>query len=289
MKTLTLALALLLTGCSAERSSPSQALESVQPKPASQVAPEASQVLPAAVRMVIRTAEMSIVVDNAADYLSSVVRVVEAQGGYITGTRQWRDNGQLRASATLRVPAEKLTVVLEEIRKGAIRVSSESVTGQDVSEEYADLGAQLTNLRVTENELRQLLTTVRERTQKASEVLEVYKELSHVRGEIERLQGRVDYLKQMTAMSTINLEIIPDQLSQPIIEPGWRPLAIARDAVRSLVVALKVLGVILIWLVIFVLPLLAFFSILVLLAGKLWKAIAERRRRRAPSAPSQAR
>jgi len=113
-------------------------------------------------------------------------------------------------------------------------------------------------------------------------------ELLHVRGEIERLQGRVDYLKQMTAMSTINLEIIPDQLSQPIIEPGWSPLAIARDAVRSLVVALKVLGVILIWLVIFMLPLIALFSILVLLAGKLWKPIAERRRRRAPSAPSQA-
>ena len=162
---------------------------------------------------------------------------------------------------------------LQEIKKGAVRVSSESVTGQDVSEEYADLGAQLANLHATETELRQLLTTVRERTQKASEVLEVYKELSKVRGDIDRLQGRVDFLKQMTAMSTINVDLIPDQLSEPFIEPGWRPIAIAKTAARSLVAALKWLGMILIWLVVFALPLGLFLAALAFLGRMLWTPV----------------
>jgi hypothetical protein len=215
----------------------------------------APQTVPAAVRMVIRTANLTLVVDNADASLSRVVAIVETLGGYVAETRQWRENDQLRSSATLRVPAEKLGGALAEIRKQAIRVNGETITGQDVSEEYADLGAQLTNLRATEVELRQLLTAVRERTQKAADVLDVHRELSKVRGDIDRLQGRVDYLKQMTAMSTIKVDLIPDQLFQPIVEAGWRPVAIAKDAARTLVAGLEGLGTILIFLIIVALPL----------------------------------
>jgi hypothetical protein len=235
--------------------------------------------------MVIRTAAMSLVVENAAEHLSRAVAAIEMRGGYVADTRQWRENGQLRATATFRVPAENLSAALDEIRKGAIRVSSESINGQDVSEEYADLTARMTNLRATETELRQLLTTVRERTQKASEILEVHNELSRIRGEIERLQGRMDYLRKMTAMSTINLELIPDVLSEPIVEPGWRPMAIARTAMRALINALKGLGGILIWIVIFVLPLAILFGILITILLWIWRSLIRWRNRHTPPMP----
>ena len=251
----------------------------------SAVAEAAPQIVPAAVRMVIRTANMILVVDNAAEYLSKVVAIVEGQGGYVADTRQWREDGQLRATATLRIPAGNLTPALQAIRKDAVRVSEESVSGQDVSEEYADLGAQLTNLRATESELRQLLTSVRERTQKASEVLEVYKELSRIRGDIDRLQGRVDFIKQMTAMSTINVELVPDKLSEPIVEPGWRPVAIAKAAARNFVAVLKGLGAVLIWAIVFALPLALVFGLFVFLGKKLWKPVNQWRRRRVPQPP----
>src|SRR5262249_32708522 len=165
-------------------------------------------------------------------------------------------------------------------------VSNEGITGQDVSEEYADLGAQLTNLHAAETELRQLLTTVRERTQKAADVLEVYKELSRTRGEIDRLQGRVDYLKQMTAMSTINVELTPDQLSQPLLESSWRPYAIAKAAGRSLVSTLKGLGTVLIWLVVYGVPLIVVLTVLAFCGKKLWEPIGRWRRQPQPSPPA---
>lgn len=124
--------------------------------------------------MVIRTANLTLIVDNAGDSLSRIVEIVERQGGYVAETRQCRENDRLRSRATLRVPAERMDDALSEIRKQAIRVNDETISGQDVSEEYVDLGAQLTNLRATEAELRQLLTTVRERTQKAADVLDVH-------------------------------------------------------------------------------------------------------------------
>jgi Domain of unknown function (DUF4349) len=115
----------------------------------------------------------------------------------------------------------------------------------------------------------------------------VYKELSRIRGDIDRLQGRVNYLKQMTAMSTINVELTPDRLSQPLLESSWRPLAIATAAGRSLVSALKWLGTILIWLIVFGVPLTVVLAVLGLVGKRLWEPIARWRRREAQtSTPS---
>jgi hypothetical protein len=236
-------------------------------------------------RMVIRTANLSLVVENAAASLTRAAGVVERRHGYVAETKQWLEDGQVRASAILRIPADQLAPALDEIRKEAIRVSNEGITGQDVSAEYADLDAQLTNMHAAEAELRQLLTTVRERTQKASEVLDVYRELSKIRSDIDRLQGRVNYLKQMTAMSTINLELTPDQLSQPLVESSWRPLAIATAAGRSLVSALKWLGTVLIWLVVFGIPLIVVLVVLGFCGKKLWEPIGRWRSHR--SQPSR--
>src|SRR4029077_8027881 len=111
----------------------------------------------------------------------------------------------------------------------ALRVENQAITGQDVSEDFSDLGAQLKNLQGAETELRELLTTIRKRTEKASEVMEVYNEITRVRGDIERIQGRMQYLSQMTALSTITLELTPDVLAAPVVEPGWRPLATVRS------------------------------------------------------------
>jgi hypothetical protein len=223
--------------------------------------------------MIVRTATLSLVVGDAADSLQAAIAVVERYGGYVGETRQWRENGQVRTAATLRIPAEKLFEALPEIRKGAIRVESESVTGQDVSEEFSDLSAQLTNLQATEVELRQLLSTVRQRTQKASDILEVYDKLANIRGDIDRIQGKMTFLKQQTAMSTIKLELIPDALSRPIAEPGWRPLAIAKTAARELVNALKGLASLVIWICVFLLPIALILATVALSVRLVWRRI----------------
>jgi hypothetical protein len=117
------------------------------------------------------------------------------------------------------------------------------------------------------------LKTVRERTQKASEIMEVYSELTKVRGEIETTQGRIQYLAQMTALSTVTLELVPDVLAAPVVEPGWQPVATIKSASRTLVNSLK--GVIdaLIWVVLYILPLGLIFVALGLLVRWVWRRL----------------
>src|SRR4051812_25306491 len=53
-------------------------------------------------RMIIRNANMSLVVRDAADVLQKVTALVDAKGGYVADTRQWKEREQVRASASLR-------------------------------------------------------------------------------------------------------------------------------------------------------------------------------------------
>jgi hypothetical protein len=241
-------------------------------------APALSQGVPVRLptRMIIRTATITVIVKDAEQALRNIATAVEARGGYVGETKQWRENEQIRATATIRVPAAALSAALTDIRRQAIRVESESLSGQDISEEYSDLNAQLVNAQAAEKELRELLTTVRQRSQKAADILEVYTELTKVRGEIERLRGRINFLSQNVALSTINIELVPDVLAKPVVEPGWQPVAIFRDAVRALVGTFKWLAGALIWFVVYLLPIGLLFVLVFLVFRRLW--IAARRK-----------
>ena len=231
-------------------------------------------------RMIIRTADLSVVVTDAAQAQQSVTDTVTALGGYIADSSAWREGEQLRARMTVRVPAEKLDALLAAIKGSAVRVQQENVKGQDVTEEFTDLSAQLTNLEATEKELRELLTEVREKTQKAEDVLAVHRELTTIRGQIEQLKGRMQYLSTMTAMATANVELIPDVLAKPVVEPGWRPLETLKNAGRALVNTLKGLVDALIWIVVAVAPVLILIAIPIVLIVLLIRWLRRRSKRR---------
>lgn len=205
-------------------------------------------------RMIVRTVNLSLVVTSTETALEAISGLATATGGYVSDSKTWRQNEQLRGTVKLRIPADRLDSTLAAIKKLAVRVEAESLGGQDVTEEYSDLNAQLVNLEATEKELRELLSEVRQRTQKAEDILQVYRELTTIRGEIERVKGRMQYLSNLTALATITVELIPDALARPVVEPGWRPLETLRNASRALVNALKGLVDVLIYLVILVLP-----------------------------------
>ncbi len=230
-------------------------------------------------RMIIRTADLSMVVADTEPTLKSITALVASAGGYVADSKAWRENDQLRARVSVRIPAEKLDNTLEAIKKLAVRVERENIGGKDVTEEYSDLNAQLVNLEATENELRELLTEVRQKTQKAEDILQVYQELTKVRGEIERAKGRMQFLSNQTALATANLDLIPDVLAKPVVEPGWRPLETLRNAGRALVNALKGLVDVAIWLAVYLLPLLIVIAIPIVLFVLLIRWLVRRRRR----------
>lgn len=245
---------------------------------ASSGAEDQSQTAPAGVplrRMIARTAQIRAVVSDPVATVQALTALVESEGGFVSDSRQWRSGEQMLASLTIRVPVRDLFATLDSIRHRALRIESETTSGEDVTEQYADLRAQLTNLRATETELRALLVTVRQRTQKAADILEVFNQLSSIRQQIDRTQSRITTLEQLTDLATITVELVPDALSQPLSAGRWQPLAAVRAAFRTLLNTLKWLFDAVIWLLIYVVPV-----VLVLAVPVLGVAIGVRALRR---------
>jgi hypothetical protein len=291
MRRVIIALVFCCLACRAERANLAAATDSAVSAPEASLAGRhveaatATAKRPSDQRMIIRNATLSVIVRDAEETMRAVTAQIEGAGGYVAETRQWKEREQMRATATLRVPSSQLSATLSGIRKLALRTESESIAAQDVSQEYVDLEAQLRNLRVAETELLELLRTVRQRTEKAGEVIEIYNEVTRTRGEIERIQGRIQYLSQMTAFSTITLDLIPDVLAAPVVAPGWQPLATVKAASRALVTALKGVADGLIWLALYALPLALIFAAVLLALIQAWRAIRALQRRTAVRSP----
>ena len=188
-------------------------------------------------RMIIRTVNMSVLVEDTDQTLEQVRALVASYDGYVADSNRWMINDtQAMAQITIRVPAESLDAALEALRGMALKVERETSSGQDVTEEYTDVQARLRNLEATEKELLALLTEVRENRGKAEDILAIHRELTEIRGQIESLKGRSQYLEQMTALATITLEIRPKAAPEAVVEPHqWNPQVTASRALRSLV------------------------------------------------------
>lgn len=203
-------------------------------------------------RMIIRSAELALKVEDTERALAQVKDIAASLGGYVANSNLGRVEEKLRGSVTIRVPAESFDAAIEQLKAIAIQVERESTSSQDVTEEYTDLDAQLRNLEATEKELLALLTEVREKTGEAEDVLAVHRELTNIRGQIEQVKGRMQYLERMTALATITVELIP---KEAIVRAGWAPGGTLQDALRGLVRGLQIVVDVAIWVVIFVLPL----------------------------------
>ena len=78
---------------------------------------------------------------------------------------------------------------------------------------------------------------------------------------MEKTKGRMLFLQQSSALSTIKIELIPDAVAKPVVQPGWQPLAIVKDAGRALVETLEWMASLVIWLVLYTLPVLLLFGL----------------------------
>ena len=213
----------------------------------------------AAERMVIYNADMEIAVEDPVSTMDTITDMAEAAGGFVVYSNVYQytsssGNALQRANLTVRVPAGDLESVMDAIvgltPDPKEDVLSKNVSGQDVTSEYTDLESRLRNLEAAEEALVQLM----EQAQDTEDVLDVFDELTYYRGEIETVKGRMKYLEESSALSSITVQIIAKESLQPITVAGWEPKGTAKKAIEALINAGQKLVDGLIWFGIFCLP-----------------------------------
>jgi Domain of unknown function (DUF4349) len=194
-------------------------------------------------RKVIRQAQLQLEADDTRAALDRIIALSEAAGGFVADATVHPVEGeqdQPSANITVRIPASELTEVMTAIKGSVEKVISESQGAQDVTDQFIDLEARLTNLETLEVELRALLAEVRQQPEAdPDKLLRVYNEISLVRGQIEEIQGQLNYLDDVVDLATLTIGLTPTPAVVPIVEDTWEPVEVARDALRNLVTGLQ--------------------------------------------------
>lgn len=153
---------------------------------------------------VIKTATVTLEVgdDKLQETLQNATSSAEKYGGFVVSTSVTDDEDNPTGSIVVRVPATRFGDALADLESLG-KVASESVSGDDVSQEFIDLQARLRNYTAQEAVLLRLM----ERAQTVTDTIRVQNELQRVQLEVERLRGRITYLEDQTAMSTIELRV----------------------------------------------------------------------------------
>jgi hypothetical protein len=225
--------------------------------------------------MIVKTAELSVVVPDTKQGLEDVTRIATQAQGYRSSSNMEKRGDRLLATVVIRVPAASFESALTQL-KALGDVQADSVSGQDVTGEYVDLAARLKNLEAAEKELLVLMTEVREKSGKAEDVLAIYDRIVAIRGEIETIKGRMKYLADRADMSTITVHLSPTLPETEVVPGGWYPDQTLKDAVSALVTLLQILINLGIWLTVFSVCLIPF-----VVVGGVFLLIVYIRRRRA--------
>jgi hypothetical protein len=218
-------------------------------------------------RMIIKNANIILQVTDTDVAVDGVTQIAGDLGGYIISSRIWYQdtNGQnlKYASLTIGIPADQFEFAMRRLRGLAIKVLDETASGEDVTDRYVDLQSQLKNLEAT----RDRILTFLEDAKTVAEALQINQELSNIEQQIEEIKGNINYIQNRAAYSTISVsleppipEIIPTPTSTPTPTPTpvpWDPGKSFDQASDTLVVVYHGLIDLLIWIFVFIVPIVA--------------------------------
>ena len=198
------------------------ALSDAPPAPAgAEPAQEETPAVPATAavaRKLVYNAQVSLIVENLTSVEQKLQTLVKSTGGYIADTESvGQARSRRHATWKARVPVEKFDSFLATVIELG-ELERNHVDSQDVTQEYYDIDARIKNKQQEEKRLQKHLD---ESTGKLTDILAVERELTRVRGEIEQMQGRIRYLTNVSALSTVTITVTEIKNYTPPVAPTF--------------------------------------------------------------------
>lgn len=156
-------------------------------------------------RKIIYTARLEVVVEDIDTAETSLHELLQTYDGYVARSERTGMPGSTRhGSWTLRIPVARFDTAMEDLGKlGEVRRST--LDSDDITDRYFDLQAEMTNLEAREKALRKLYEE-KIAGSKLSDLIEVDRELTAVRGQINQRKGQLQRWDKETAFATIHLD-----------------------------------------------------------------------------------
>jgi len=215
---------------------------------------------------IIKNADVRLQVKDTNVAVNRATQIVSDLGGYIVSSRIWYQdyygNNLMYASISIGVPVDEFEHALTRLRELAVKVLDETASGEDVTDQYVDLQSQLVNLEATRARIQEFLKDAKT----VDEALRINQELSNIEAQIEQIKGRMNYISDRSAFSTITINFEPEfpiltptpiSTAYPTVTPiPWKPGDTFNDAKSTVTVAYQGIANFLIWMVVVILPIL---------------------------------
>ena len=211
-------------------------------------------------RKIVKTAELGVRAEDVRENAAEAQRIASQFGGSVLSSQIEGDDDSVSADLVLLVPSPEFEAALDELRGLGKKVTTDAVKGEDVTEEFVDLEAQERNLLAAEASLLELY----DRAASVNAALAIERELTNIRGQIEQVQGRIQYLEDRTASSRITLSIDPVAPPKPE-PPAWSPARVVAEAWDASLAVLQAMATVVISAVVF-----GWWLVPVLVAGLFW-------------------
>lgn len=187
-------------------------------------------------RLVIENADLALIVKDPKARMAEITALANEFGGFVVSSNLYQSFTSFgkevpEATIVIRVPSERLDEALTRIKEGAVDINYENRSGQDITNIYVDLQAQLKAKQAAEAKLLEIM----DEATRAEDVLAIYLQVQQVQTEVEQLKGQIQYYDEAVALSSISVRLIAEEGTQPIEIGPWTPEGAAKEAIQDLI------------------------------------------------------
>ena len=150
---------------------------------------------------IVKSASLRFETDDLEKTFTQIQTAITANKGSVQNDFQEKSYDNISRNVTVRVPNQNFESFLEAISKGVSYFDEKNISSQNVTEEFIDLNSRLNTKRKLEARYLEIL----QKANKISEILEIEKQISVIREEIEAKEGRLKYLENRVSESTITI------------------------------------------------------------------------------------
>ncbi|MGN7812773.1 DUF4349 domain-containing protein [Flavobacterium sp. 22076] len=151
---------------------------------------------------IIKEATLRFETDDLENTFNQIQKAVTAGKATIINDSEGKDYGTVFRNLTVKVPSQNFDRFINDISKGVSYFEIKNISAQDVTEQFIDLTSRLNTKKKLEERYLQIL----QKAAKVSEILEIEKQISVIREEIEAKEGQLKYLQSRVSESTVTIE-----------------------------------------------------------------------------------
>lgn len=200
-------------------------------------------------RKVAENSNFSLLVKNVTETTDNIKKKIsEIKGAYTVSSNINRGEYSDTANIVIRVPVANVEEIKTFLRDSSVKVISENIERKDITDTYVDIERRLSDLEKQRVRFEQILNSA----DTVEELMSVQNAIFQLQNQIDSYQGQLNYMKGITRTSKITIYLATDEMSLPYApENPWKPEAVFKNAVRSLLTTLQGIGKLLIWVAVY--------------------------------------